>query len=102
MLYDAAVKLHKAMWRQDLGSRLQDVEQCEGLKYLPATEVNNLQLRHLGCTARAILIREEYSFTLEALEGRQDNSGGMIVTGHSGIGTHLLQNDNFAHVPHNI
>jgi hypothetical protein len=100
ILYDAANKLYKAMWRQDLGSRLQDVDQCEGLKYLPATVVDDLQLRQLGCNAKAILVREEYRFTLDALEGRQkaqNNSGGIVVMGHPGIGTNLLQKDNFAH-----
>jgi hypothetical protein len=76
------------MWQQDLESRLQDVGQCEGLKYLPPTAVHDLRLRRLGCTAEAILVREEYYFTLKALEGRQNNSGGIIVTGHPGIGTY--------------
>jgi hypothetical protein len=97
-LYDAAQKLHKAMWRQDLGRRLQDVDQCEGLKYLPATAVDDLQLRELGCKAKVILVREEYTFTLNALEGRQEHSGGIVVTGHPGIGTNLLQKDIYAHV----
>jgi hypothetical protein len=94
VLYDAAVKLHKAMWRQDLGGILQDVDQCEGLKFLPAAVVNELQLRELGCNAKAILVREEYTFALKAMEGRQMDSGGIIVTGHPGIGTNLLQKDN--------
>jgi hypothetical protein len=98
ILYNAAVKLHKAMWEQDLESRLQEVSQCGGLKYLPATAIEELQLRRLGCTAEAILVREEYPFTLKALEARQNNSGGIIVTGHPGIGMNSLQNDNFAHV----
>jgi hypothetical protein len=102
ILYDAANKLYKAMWRQDLGSRLQDVDQCEGLKYLPATvvQVDDLQLRQLGCNAKAILVSEEYRFTSDALEGRQkaqNNSGGIVVMRHPGIGTNLLQKDNFAH-----
>jgi hypothetical protein len=97
-LYEAAEKLHKAMWRQDLGRRLQDVDQCEGLKYLPATVVDDLQLRELGCGAKAILFREEYTVTLNALEGCEDDSGGIVVTGHPGIGTNLLQKDIYAHV----
>jgi hypothetical protein len=97
-LYDAAKKLHKAMWRQDLGRRLQDVDQCEGLKYLPATVINDLQLLQLGCNATAILVREEYSFTLRALEGCHTNSGGIVLMGHPGIGMNLLRKDYFAHV----
>jgi hypothetical protein len=72
------------MWRQDLGSRLQDVDRCEGLKYLPATVVDNLGLRELRCNAKAILVRE-YRFTLDTLEGRQNDFGGMVVTGYPGI-----------------
>jgi hypothetical protein len=94
----AADKLHEAMWRQDLGRRLQDVDRCEGLKYLPATVVDDLQLADLGCEADVILVREEYVFTLNALEGRQKNTGGIVLTGHPGIGTSLLQKDICAHV----
>ena len=85
LLHHAAEKLHKSMWQQDLESRLQDVGQCEGLKYLPSAVVDDLQLRQLGCTAKAILVRDEYYFTLKALEGCQNDSGGIIVTGHPGI-----------------
>ena len=77
------------MWQQDLGSKLQDVDQCEGLKYLPDTMVNQLQLRRLGCHAEAILVRKEYIFALNVLEDRQNNTGGIIITGHPGIGTYL-------------
>jgi hypothetical protein len=93
--YDVAKKLYKAMWRQDLTSRLQDVED---LKYLPATVVDELGLQDLGFDASVLLVREEYRFTLKALEGRQTNSGGIVLTGHPGIGMNLLQKDNFAHV----
>jgi hypothetical protein len=87
--YDVAQKLHKAMWRQDIESRLQ---YDNGFKYLPAKEVGHLQLRKLGCKTTAILIREEYTFTLNTLEERQKrgHTGGVVVTGHPGIGTHLF------------
>jgi hypothetical protein len=90
-VYDAAQKLHKIMWGNDLRSKLQDVEGIEGIKYLPPHEVDNLQLRKLGCNAEAILIRKEYYFTLNALNGRQNNSGGIVITGHPGIGTHYYR-----------
>jgi len=47
-------------------------------KNLPATVVDDLQLRELG-NAKVILVCEEYCFTLDTLEGRQD-SGGIVVT----------------------
>ena len=100
-LYDAANRLYTAMWQQDLGSKLQDVDQCEGFKYLPATVVNELRLRELKCNAMAILVREEYRSTLDTLEARQ-NIGGMVVMGHPGIGTNLLQKDNLAPRTHYI
>ena len=93
-LYVLADELYKAMWRQDLESKLQDIEGCNGLKYLPAAEVNDLRLRELGCFAQAILVREEYCSTFSALEQRQDSSGGIVLTGHPGIGASLLLKDN--------
>jgi len=89
--YDAAKKLYRAMWRQDLTSRLQDVKD---LKYLPATVVDELGLRKLGFDALVLLVREEYRFTLDTLEGRQNNSWGIVLTGHPGIGMNLLQKYN--------
>ncbi len=97
-LYDAANKLYTAMWRQDLTNRLRDVDKCEGFKYLPATVVSDLGLRELRFNATVMLVREEYRSTFDILEGRQNNSGGMVVTSHPGTGTNLLQKDNFAHV----
>jgi hypothetical protein len=47
-VFDAAKKLHDVMWNKDFSSRLQDVE--GGLQYLPATEVEALELRQLGCS----------------------------------------------------
>jgi hypothetical protein len=95
--YDVANKLHKAMWRQDVGSKLQDIEGCNDLKYLPAAAVNDLGLRELGCFAEAILVREEYRSTFSALEQRRQRrgrSGGIVVTGHRGIGANVLLKDN--------
>lgn len=97
-LHSAATRLHTAMWRQDLTSRLRDVDGCDGFKYLPATAVSDLGLQELGYGPFFMLVREEYRFIFDNLEGRQDNSGGIVVTGHPGIGTDSLQKDNFAHV----
>jgi hypothetical protein len=40
------------------------------------TVVTDLQLRELGLNAKVILVRDEYRFTLDALVGRQNDSGG--------------------------
>jgi hypothetical protein len=89
-MYSSAKKLHKAMWNKDLNGRLEDVDD---LKYLPATQVEILELRQLGCSAKAILVRKEYRFTMNTLEERQkaqSESGGIVVTGHPGIGTPFI------------
>jgi hypothetical protein len=67
------------------------VNGCEGFKYLPATEVNSLRLRKLGLNTKVMLVRGEYSVAFDAMEARQVNGGGIVVTGHPGIGTNLLQ-----------
>ncbi len=95
--YEASKKLYHAMWRKDLQSRLRDVQVSNGkaLKFLPATEVDNLQLQQLGCPAKAILFREEYSSTFDILSKHpaETGSGGMVVTGGSGIGTNPSPKD---------
>lgn len=78
-------KLYKAMWQQDFGNRLQDIDQCEGLQYPPVTVVDDLQLRELGFNAKVILVRDEYRFTLDALEERQNDSEGIVVTSPSDL-----------------
>lgn len=87
-LYDVAHNLYRDMWRQDLTTRLQDVDGCEGFKYLPATEVNGLRLRELGLNAKVMLLRGEYIVAFNAMEARRVNTGtgGIVVTGHPGIG----------------
>ena len=104
--YEAAKNLHREMWRNDF-SRLLKADKCNGFKYLPATEVQRLQLEVLGCEAGAILFREEYIFTLKRLEERRPNIGGVVVTGQPGIGmtyrhgpysrTHNMQENLFSY-----
>jgi hypothetical protein len=90
--YKAAENLHQALWQKDLEKRFLEVNECEGLKFLPSTEVRDLRLKDLGCDANIILIREDYCFTLRELEKyRQLNAGGVVVMGHPGIGTNLLR-----------
>ena len=83
------------MWLNDLEEKLLKVDKCEDLKYLPPTEVENLQLNELGCEADAILVHEEYLLTFKELEMYRPNIGGIILTGQPGIGTtrSFLQKD---------
>jgi len=70
-----------------------NVAGCKCLKYLPPTEVKNLQLGELGCGVDPILFRKEYSLTLKRLEVRRSDIGGVVVLGQPGIGTSLLWTD---------
>ena len=78
------------MWLNDLEEKLLKVDKCEDLKYLPPTEVENLQLNELGCEADAILVHEEYLLTFKELEMYRLNIGGIVLMGQPGIGTSLL------------
>ena len=82
--YKAANDLHRAMWLKNFERKLAEVDECEGLTYLPSAEVRDLQLNALGCNATAILVREEYHFTYEELKRHHPNPniGGMVLTGH--------------------
>ena len=86
-----AVKhLYGAMWENGLEEKLLYVDECKGLKYLPATEIKNLQLQELGCDEDTILFRKEYTFTSEKLEGLRPNIR-VVMTGQPGIGTSSLK-----------
>jgi hypothetical protein len=79
------------MWLNNFEGKLVEVDECEGLTYLPSAEVRDLQLNALGCNATAILVREEYLFTYEELRRHRPNTGGTVLTGQPGIGTSLLR-----------
>ncbi len=63
---------------------------CEGLKYLPGSQVDSLRLRSLGYKTEALLVRNESIFALDHLNsGSLAKCGGVVVTGHPGIGMNL-------------
>lgn len=79
------------MWRRPLDPRLKDFSDRTGkvLKYVPATHIRDLELRHLGFSEDALLIRHEYISALEELTSRsshQARGDGVYVTGNPGIG----------------
>ena len=79
------------MWLKDLGKILLDVPGCKGLKYLPDTKVDDLQLHTLGYNEQVLLVRKEYLIALDALNMKSNTGGGIVITGSSGIGmVHLL------------
>ena len=79
------------MWKLPLNPRLKDISDRSGkvLKYVPATHIRDLGLRHLGFPEDVLLIRHEYISALEELTSRssdQARGDGVYVTGHPGIG----------------
>lgn len=63
---------------------------CKGLKYLPNTKVDELQLHTLGYNEEVLLVREEYLIALGALGIKSGTGGGMVITGQPGIGMEFL------------
>ena len=90
-MYNAANKLHQAMWQTDFKKRLLDVSGCKGLKYLPSSEVKTLQLEKLGFQSDTILECKDYFFTLKKLDELYPTVRGIVLIGHPGIGMSLLQ-----------
>ncbi|KAI0245655.1 hypothetical protein BJV78DRAFT_1287361 [Lactifluus subvellereus] len=83
----AARKLYDTLWGKDLNVILLDVPNGDGLKYVPRSQVNNLELHHLEYKEYALLIRKEYIFAFDALETRpREKIGGVVVSGQPGIG----------------
>jgi len=79
------------MWGRPLNPRLKEISDGAGkvLKYVPATHIRDLELRHLGFPEDALLIRHEYITALEQLTSRSSDEArgdGVYVTGHPGIG----------------
>ena len=79
------------MWGRPLNPRLKNISDGTGkiLKYVPATRIRDLELRHLGFPEDALLVRHEYISALEELTSRSSDEArgdGVYVTGHPGIG----------------
>ena len=81
-------RLHQVMWGRDLDGMLLDVPNGRGLRYIPETQVNELELQDLGYNEKALLVRQEYISAFDQLTSMSlnDTSGGVIVTGQPGIG----------------
>ena len=85
-------RLHQVIWGRGLGEMLMDVPECEGLKYIPETQVNELGLPDLGYDEKVLLVRHEYNSAFDQLTSMSlnDGSGGVVVMGESGIGAKSL------------
>ncbi|KAI0245653.1 hypothetical protein BJV78DRAFT_1287359 [Lactifluus subvellereus] len=81
----AARKLYDTLWGKDLNVILLDVPNGNGLKYVPRSQVEDLELHHLEYPEYALLIRKEYIFAFDELETRP-RKGGVVVSGQPGIG----------------
>ena len=80
--------MYNALWLKNLEKMLLDVpaKGCKGLKYLPNTKVDELQLHTLGYNEEVLLVCEEYLIALGALGMKSGTGGGMVITGQPGIG----------------
>ena len=87
--------MYYKFWSEGLDELLQPVPGCN-LKYLPEEHIDNLQLDHLSLNASVLLVREEYEVAFRHLPSCEEKkrlrgrSAGMVITGQSGIGMHLL------------
>ena len=73
---------------------LMDVPNSKGLKYLPRTEVDNLELHSLGYSENVLLVRKEYLTTMNILNTKSWKAcggHGVVIIGQPGIGKKLSQ-----------
>jgi hypothetical protein len=89
----AAEKLKKALWGQDLQGILKKTS--NGLAYLPDDWICHLDIRRLGYSERGFLLRPEYETALkmdlfDRQKAMEQNHGGVIIMGQSGIGMYIL------------
>lgn len=85
-----AWKIYETMWRKDPGKIPLDVPCCNGLKYIPRTQINELQLPSLGFIEDVLLVREEYLIAWDALNRKSNGGGGIVITGQPGINAKFL------------
>jgi len=85
-------QFHQVIWGRDFGEMLMEVPNCEGLRYIPETQVNELGLQDLGYNEKALLICHRYISAFDHLTSisLNDRSGGVVVTGQPGIGANSL------------
>ena len=84
--------MYYKFWWGGLDELLQPVPGCD-LKYLPEEHIDTLKLDHLSYNESVLLVREEYEVAFRYLQEKERprrRSAGMVVTGHPGIGMHLL------------
>ena len=84
--------MYYKFWWEGLDELLEAVPGCN-LKYLPEEHIDSLQLDHLSYNESALLVREEYEIAFRYLQEKKTprrRSAGMVITGHPGIGMHLL------------
>jgi hypothetical protein len=79
------------MWGKDFKEMLLDVPNCEGMKYLPAAQVDYLQIKHLGYPEQVLLIRTEYILSMNKFTSKSlCEGGGVVITGQPGIGMDIV------------
>jgi hypothetical protein len=91
MILEAAHLVYYEFWGKDLENILQN---CGNFKYLAEEQIDSLKLDKLLYNGVVLLARKEYEVAYHDLcsyKKNRDtpNTGGVIVTGQSGIGMHL-------------
>jgi hypothetical protein len=95
-MLEAAHLVYYQFWSRNLDKVLQPVPNCGNFKYLTKQQIDSLSLRkHLCFNEDVLLVREEYKAAYTELKLCEDNhlverTGGMVVTGQSGIGMHPM------------
>jgi hypothetical protein len=93
-MHQAAQKLYSTLWQKDLGKILVDVPNNKELRYLPKSEVDNLELHSLGYFEDVLLIRKEYLTIMNVLNTKswkECGGHGVVIIGQPGIGKKLSQ-----------
>jgi hypothetical protein len=97
---ELAETIYAAMWNKPLDHLLEEVVvNSTSFKYLSSDHLKQLRLKQMNFNGGVLLVREEYSILLSALEAwwhrrndAQPPPSGVVVTGQPGIGVSNLNN----------
>ncbi|KAN0136591.1 hypothetical protein V8E53_005638 [Lactarius tabidus] len=89
----AAHTLYRKVWGEKSDDIFEAVPGRVDYRYLTTQKIDELGLRALSYKAKILLVREEFEITYKELKDYNkppNESGGVVVTGQPGIGTHCL------------
>ena len=90
---EGAYRLYYDVWGVELDDLLASVPDNPNLKYLPNAKILDY-LKPFRYPEDVLLVRQEYKFAFDDFKKSIENhssikSGGVVVTGQPGLGTHL-------------